>query len=297
MSKTLVILAAGMGSRYGGLKQLDNFGANGETLMEYAVYDALQTGFERVVFIIRPAMEESFRERFVHKIQSKMSVELAFQATTAFDSRDGHAFEREKPWGTVHALLSASQLLDAPFAVINADDFYGREAFVLMSGHLDKLSASAADYAMVGYHLDKVLSDNGSVARGLCRSNAEGFLQYIVEIKAIARKNKDIFAELGIAPIPPTTLTSMNFWGFTPAVFPQMQQIFNAFLATNGHDSKAECYISTTINQLLAQEMCSVKVLPTEAQWMGVTYKEDKDEVAAALQKLSEDGIYPRILL
>lgn len=296
MTKTLIILAAGLGTRYGGLKQLDSFGPNNETLMDYAIYDAIQAGFNHVIFIIRPSMEDAFRARFVQKINkyTNMAVDLAFQEAKAYDTRNGQAFEREKPWGTVHALLSTKTVLpNKPFAVINADDFYGREAFMLMSRYLEQLSNSKPNYAMIGYRLDKVLSENGAVARGLCRSDQAGFLQSIVEIKAISRKNNNIFAELGINAIPPDTLTSMNFWGLTPAAMLQMEQIFNAFLVTNGYDSKAECYISTTINQLLAQELCSVKVLPTNTQWMGVTYQEDKPTVVAALNQLTENGIYP----
>jgi UTP-glucose-1-phosphate uridylyltransferase len=300
MSLTLVILAAGMGSRYGGLKQLDKFGASGETLMEYALYDALQCGFDKVVFVIRQDMDNAFRQQIGDKISRHIATEYVFQAKSVWHESLGKYMERDKPWGTTHALLAAQSAVNTPFAVINADDFYGRNAYKLCADALKqyeyaKKDATSSQALMIGYYLSNVLSEHGTVSRGLCQTDQQGYLRSIVEATAIMRQPDGAIMAQGIAQaIAPETPTSMNFWGFEPTIFGLLGDIFQAFLAQNYADDKAECYISSSVNALIERGLLQVAVLPNAlTDWIGVTYQADKASLAHVLQQYIQKGIYP----
>lgn len=296
----LLLLAAGMGSRYGGLKQLDTFGKHGETLMEYSVYDALRSGFDKVVFVIRSDMEQHFRVRFGCIAQTCSDIYYVFQSRQAQHSCLDLSAERDKPWGTVHALLAAHEVIDRPFVVANADDFYGRSAYLQMAAFLSALVPApetgdyGTTYGMVGYGLQKVLSAFGTVARGICQLDEQGYLQSIRELSNIVQTPQDgIVARDTGETLLPDMLTSMNFWGFTPAIFGQMRVLFDDFLEQNANDSKAECVLSSSVNSLLRQQACRISVMPSEEQWLGVTYQADKPRTEAALLQLIAKGNYP----
>lgn len=297
---TLLILAAGIGSRYGGLKQLDPVGPHGETVMDYAVFDALGAGFGRVVFIVRPEFAERFRTTIGVRYAGQTKVDYALQTLAdlpaGFDVPPG----REKPWGTTHAVLAARGIIHEPFAVINADDFYGRESYRIMHDFLtDRAQAPAAavaDYAMIGYQLRQTLSDHGSVARGVCETNGRGLLRSVREMTKVVRV--DGRAENREDPAHPVELTgdevvSLNFWGFTPAVFAQFADVFEHFLHTRRGDPTAECYIPAAVDTLIGRHQARVHVLPTSASWFGVTYRDDKPLVMAAIHRLVDAGRYP----
>lgn len=304
MSLTLIILAAGMGSRYGGLKQLDKFGTSDETIMEYAIYDALQCGFDKVVFVIRRDMLAAFSQQFGDKISAYIQVEYVFQERSALHRPTGHSIERDKPWGTTHALLAAQTTVQTSFCVINADDFYGRNAYLLAAQALSAqvLSATAqqtiSNGFMIGYPLGSVLSEYGAVSRGLCQTDAQNYLQSIVEATSVEKQTDGTITAQGInQQLSRETYTSMNFWGFEPSIFPLLANLFDEFLATHQNDPKAECYISSTVNTLIERQLLSVKILPnTQANWMGVTYQADKPLVAQTLQNYTTKGIYPSSL-
>ena len=295
MKPTVVILAAGMGSRYGGLKQVDPVGVSGETIMDYSVFDALRAGFGRIVFVIRREFEDVFRTTIGAKYAGAAEVDYAFQSVD--DLPDGFTVppDREKPWGTAHAIRAARGVVDTPFAAINADDFYGRDAFQRLAGFLRNADAKPR-FAMVGYRLDQTLSENGSVARGVCKVDAEGRLQNVVEMTKIVRALGG--AENREQPDAPVALTgaervSMNLWGFTPELFSALEARFPVWLAANARNPKAEWYIPFVIDDMIREGAAEVSVLPTESAWFGVTYREDKPLVVEAVRRLVDAGEYP----
>lgn len=298
MKPTLVVLAAGMGSRYGGLKQIDPVGPCGEAILDYSVFDAHRAGFGQVVFIIRRDIEEVFRRQVGAKYENLLQVDYAFQEMDDLPPPYTVPAGRTKPWGTAHAIRAARDVVTTPFAAINADDFYGRDAFARLASFLTNASAGvdACRFAMVGYRLDQTLSENGSVARGICAVTPEGRLTGVTEMTKIVRtptgaENR----EEGAAPVPLTGAerVSMNLWGFTPALFDALETRFPAWLAENGTREKAEWYIPFVVDELVREGRATVDVLPTDSAWFGATYREDKPLVAAAIRKLVEAGQYP----
>ncbi|MEG0326994.1 MAG: sugar phosphate nucleotidyltransferase [Erysipelothrix sp.] len=290
---TLVILAAGMGSRYGGLKQIDKFGKSGEAIIDFSIYDAIQAGFNKLVLIIREEHEAIFEEELVAKIRPHINVEYAFQnikdVPEWFEGVEG----REKPWGTTHALLSARKHVTGPFMIINADDYYGKQAFVEMAKFL-KESVADNKASMMGYIVDNTITDNGTVTRGVCKDK-EGFLVDIVETDGIKRTDKGVVGGPGEALIPDGTLVSMNFWGFTPAIFDLMDSKFERFLKEDvvGNPMKAEALLPNDVGSLIDDGKLSVQILQTPDRWFGVTYQEDKPMVLAQFDKFQTDGTYP----
>lgn len=296
---TLLILAAGMGSRYGGLKQIDSVGPSGETIMDYSIYDAIRAGFDKVVFIIRKDFEEAFREKIVAKYEGKIKIELAFQ--DPLDLPEGCTFPegREKPWGTAHAIRSARNVIDAPFAAINADDFYGTDAFMQLGKVLANIDCAAEpkQFAMVGYRLDQTLSENGSVARGICEVSDDGKLIAVTEMTKIVQK-ADGTIQNEEDPENPNPLkgdcrVSLNLWGFTPALFDGMEERFAQWFKEHEGQLKAEWYIPFYVDELVKAGKATVDVIPTNSCWFGVTYREDKPVVVEAIQKMVDDGVYP----
>lgn len=298
MKPTLVILAAGMGSRYGGLKQVDPVGPSGETIMDYSVFDALRAGFGRVVFVIRRDFEEVFRTTIGAKYAGVVKVDYAFQDFADLPTGFVVPPERTKPWGTAHAIRAARSVVDGPFAAINADDFYGRDAFQRLADFLQRPRGTAARprFAMVGYRLDQTLSANGSVARGICKVGADGLLRTVTEMTKLVRVPGG--AENRECPEHPVALAgtervSMNLWGFTPELFGALEARFPAWLKANAQNSKAEWYIPFVVDEMVGEGKTEVAVLPTESAWFGVTYREDKPQVVAAIGELVAAGEYP----
>lgn len=289
MQLTLVVLAAGMGSRYGGLKQVDPMGPSGETVLDYSVHDAVRAGFDRVLFIIRRDFEAEFRAAVGSRFEGKVKVDYVFQALDALP--EGHALPagRVKPWGTGHAVWCAREALSGPFAVVNADDFYGAGSFASLAKFLRK-TASPSDFAMVGFRLANTLSEHGAVSRGVCAVNADCVLTGIEEHTGI------LASEVGTSPdskYAPDTIVSMNCWGFPAEFLPQLDARWREFLAVNGTSEKTEFYLPFAVNDLLRAGAARVHVLPTDDQWFGVTYREDKPRVQAAIAALVESGAYP----
>lgn len=296
MSTSLVIMAAGMGSRYGGNKQTDSIGPHGEILMEYSIYDAVEAGFDQVVFIIKPEMEASFKERFGEKIARKVKVAYAFQSFESVPDFYTIPEERVKPFGTAHAVLCAKDVVDGPFAVINADDYYGKTAFRSMYEKLQQL-APVGEAAMVGYRLRNTVSENGHVTRGVCKVS-EGRLSEVVETYKIMPFPDGTIRDVNENPegviLDPDCLVSMNFWGFTPWIFEKLEEAFHAFLKKLGPaDIKAECLLPAVVDEQMKAGNLVTYVLSTDAVWFGVTYREDKAYVQGELQKLHEKGDYP----
>ena len=300
----LVVLAAGMGSRYGGLKQMDKIGANGEVLLDYSVYDAINAGFEKTVFIIRHDIENDFRELVLARMGSKVKCELAFQDPDTLIPLEIFAAAqragRAKPWGTAHALLCAAGQIDAPFAVINADDFYGREAFTVIGKHL--CGPNAATPVIVPYRLEKTLSSKGTVARGVCEINGD-YLVSVDELTAIGKKDGRIIntnADGSVRELSPETPVSMNFWGFPPDVLPEFKKYFEQFLKTFEADVpgqiKSECFIPKAVDCFLKQGIIKINVLRANSDWFGVTYQEDRDLAVKKIADLTNAGVYPASL-
>lgn len=285
MVPTLLVLAAGMGSRYGGLKQIDPVGPCGETVLDYAVFDAIRAGFGRAVFVVRREFEESFRAAVTAKYSGRIAVDFAYQSVDDLPQGFDVPAGREKPWGTGHAVWCARSLLDGPFAVINADDFYGARSFAGLARFLG--SAKGNEFAIVGFRLANTLSENGTVSRGVCAVEA-GRLLSIVEQRAIARS--DVGKGLRFSG---EEIVSMNFWGFTPAVLDGLDAGLRLFLAASGTDPKAEYYLPAAISDMVARGAASVDVIPSEDAWFGITYRDDKPKVAAAIQSLVAAGTYP----
>jgi choline kinase len=294
MKPTLVVLAAGMGSRYGGLKQLDKLGPSGETIMDYSIYDALRAGFGKVVFVIRKSFEKDFREIYVDKLHGKMEVELVFQELDNLPVGITCSEERVKPWGTGHAILVAKDAVKEPFAVINADDFYGAEAYESMFAFLT--SEIATDkYAMCGYELNKTLSDFGKVSRGVCKMDEEDYLLGVTERIGIAKENGHISYLMNDQkfPLNENDTVSMNFWGFSPSLFAHLEEKFTAFALANADNPKAEFYIPFVIDDLMKEGKVKTKVLHSDAEWFGVTYQEDRPTTIEKLNQLVVKGKYP----
>jgi len=291
---TLLVLAAGMGSRYGGLKQLDPVGPNGETLLDYSVLDACRGGFDRVVFLIRHDIEREFREKIGSRYEGQVAVDYAFQELTALPGGFVPPTGRTKPWGTAHAIWCARDVIDAPFAAINADDFYGADAFAQMGKFLSSTSTTAAPahFSMVAYRLGKTLSEHGTVARGICEVDAERFLATVEELTDIAPRSDGTIAS-GERTFAPKTPVSMNFWGFTPQVFSLLEQSLIHFLTQHGASEKTEYYIPTAVADMIIAGTARVRVLTTDSAWFGMTYRDDRPRVIESIKKLVAAGIYP----
>lgn len=294
---TLVVLAAGMGSRYGGLKQLDGLGPSGETIMDYSIYDAIRAGFGKVVFIIRHVFEEDFRAKILPKYEGRIDVEVVFQEMDNLPSGFTVPEGREKPWGTNHAVMMAASAVREPFAVINADDFYGRDSFAVLSEKLQQLADQKNKYCMVGYRLGNTLSESGTVARGVCQVDSQGMLTGVVERTAIARNASGAicFADEHGAEqtLEETTPVSMNMWGFTPDYFAYSERNFISFLQENATNLKAEFFIPLVVNQLITSGEASCEVLDTTSRWFGVTYAADRPDVVNKINELVAAGEYP----
>ncbi|MFZ6038392.1 MAG: nucleotidyltransferase [Bacteroidota bacterium] len=296
MKPTLFVLAAGMGSRYGGLKQLDGVGPSGETIMDYSIYDAVHAGFGKLVFVIRKSFEKDFRKKIVKKYEHKIPVELVFQDLDNLPAGFSVPEGREKPWGTNHAVMMGKDVIHEPFAVINADDFYGRESYKVLADYLSELDNTRNQYCMIGYRVGNTLSESGTVARGICETDAEGNLTGVVERTQVMRidgevKYKDENDQW--ISIPDNTPVSMNMWGFTPDYFEYSEKYFVEFLKKNIQNPKAEFFIPLVVNELIVNNTAKVKVLDTPSKWFGVTYAEDRPGVVAKLQQLVDDGVYP----
>lgn len=296
MKPTLFVLAAGMGSRYGGLKQLDPLGPNGETIMDYSIYDAVKSGFGKLVFVIRKSFEKEFVEKVASKYDKHIPVEIVFQELDNLPEGFVVHPERVKPWGTNHAVLMGKDVIKEPFAVINADDFYGQDGFKTIADFLLNLNDSKNHYCMVGYRLCNTLSESGAVARGVCETDKDGFLTSVVERTHIERKDGKIQykdAEDYWYELPENTPVSMNMWGFTPEYFKYSSEYFVKFLELNQSNLKAEYFIPLMVDHLIKNKTADVKVLDTTAKWFGVTYAEDRDGVVKKLQNLVDKGEYP----
>tara|TARA_B100000519_G_C14156804_1_gene397287 strand:- start:56 stop:937 length:882 start_codon:yes stop_codon:yes gene_type:complete len=288
---TLLIMAAGMGSRYGGLKQLDPEGPNGETIIDYSVYDAIRSGFNKIVFIIRKDFEKEFRSQITNKYQDRIKVEFAFQDLNDLPQGFKCPEGRIKPWGTGHAILTASEIIHEPFVAINGDDFYGLESFKVVA---DYYQGEGATFSMVAFQLDKTLSEFGGVTRGLCTVK-ESFLDTVVETAELKRTEKGISSDRDIA-LDGSEPVSMNVWGFTPDLFKHLNAMFIDFLNKEGNEMKSEYLIPTVINNLIRSGEKQVHVLRTSSKWFGVTYKEDKPFVSQQIQELIDYDIYPKQL-
>ena len=300
MKPTLFVLAAGMGSRYGGLKQLDGLGPNGETIMDYSIFDAIRAGFGKLVFVIRKDFEDDFRNIILKKYEGHIPTELVFQAIDNLPEGFTAPAERTKPWGTNHAVLMGKDVIKEPFAVINADDFYGRDAFAVMGKWLSELpEGSTGKYSMVGFRICNTLSENGSVARGVCSKNEQGLLTGVVERTEIMRVDGDICyknEEGGWTPVGEQTPVSMNFWGFTPDYFKYSEEQFVDFLKANADKPKAEYFIPLVVDNLINSGEATCEVLDTTAKWFGVTYAADRPATVEKIQSLVEAGEYPHKL-
>lgn len=296
MKPTLYVLAAGMGSRYGGLKQLDPVGPNGETIMDYSIYDALQAGFGKVVFVIRKDFEADFRNKVLSKYIGLLPTEVVFQSVDALPEGYDAPADRTKPWGTNHAIMMADGIINEPFAVINADDFYGRDAFKVIADELSTPSDGKGRYCMVGFRVGNTVTENGTVSRGVC-STTNGLLDTVIERTAIGYdENRDIVFtdENGDQQkLNPDTPVSMNLWGFTPDYFEFSNTEFRKFLDLNLNSPKAEFYIPSVVDTLIKNGKATVKVLDTTSKWFGVTYADDRPDVVARLKALHENGTYP----
>lgn len=297
MKPTLLILAAGMASRYGSMKQIDGFGPNGETIIDYSIYDAIKAGFGKVVFIIKEEFVDNFRAIFDPKLAGKIEVDYVFQNFDLKQFGIEEEIYREKPWGTAHAILSGRKVVKEPFCVINADDFYGFDAYKKMVDFLSN-EANDSNYSIIGYQIGKTLSDFGAVSRGVCKVDASGNLEEIVERTKVYQENGAIVYEEDEKQYPLTfeTPVSMNFWGFTPAVFKITEELFREFALANIDKPKAEFFIPLIGENLVKSNIASFKVVPTSNQWFGVTYKEDKPFVQASIDQLIKDGMYPEKL-
>lgn len=300
MNTTLLILAAGMGSRYGGMKQVDPFGPSGETITDYSIYDAMKAGFNRVVFVISPSMKEDFRSNYIRKFPRSLQVDYVIQAVD--DIPEGLLLPegRVKPWGTAHAVLMAKKAIQEPFAVINADDFYGRESYQIMHDFLVRTSEEVpGQYCMVGFELQKTVSEHGSVSRGLCYVDDHGFLEEIVErTKVYLKEGSIVFDEGDGIPhsLDPEDIVSMNLFGFTPDFFGHIEDHFRVFARENIENVKAELFIPLVVDHLIKSNLARMSVLQTSETWFGVTYQEDKPKVLSAIRGLVEKGIYPESL-
>jgi Nucleotidyl transferase len=292
----LLVLAAGMGNRYGGLKQIDPVGPSGETIIDYSIYDALRAGFGKVVFVIRKDIEHAFKHAVGARFEGHIAVEYVFQELDKLPLGFSVPPGRTRPWGTLHAVLMAAEAINEPFAVINADDFYASESYRTLAQHL---RSGTADYAMVGFVLRNTLSEFGAVSRGVCRVDDTDFLQGIVELTNIERdgmRARNVDPTGRITELSGDEVVSMNMWGFTPHVFGQFREHFQKFLRSSGPDIKSESYLSSTVNELVLTGQARVKVLRTNDSWAGVTYREDHPRVVETIRRLVDRGDYPKRL-
>ncbi len=296
MKPTLFVLAAGMGSRYGGLKQLDPLGPHGETIMDYSIYDAIKSGFGKVVFVIRKDFEQDFREKILSKYEGHIPVEVVFQGLDKLPEGYTCPADRTKPWGTNHAVLMGKDVIKEPFAVINADDFYGRDAFEVIAKDLMRPRNGKGDYCMVGFRVGNTMTENGSVARGVCE-NKDGLLASVVERTAISydQDGKIVFTDENgqVQTLDPNTPVSMNLWGFTPDYFDFSEREFKKFLDKDLNTPKAEYFIPLAIDTLINSGEATVKVLDTDSKWFGVTYAADRPGVVEKFAELHANGTYP----
>jgi NDP-sugar pyrophosphorylase family protein len=293
---SLLVLAAGMGSRYGGLKQIDPIGPDGETIIDYSIYDAVRAGFGKIVFVLRNEIEGPFRQTIAARFDRRIAVEYVFQELEGLPPGFSVPEGRTKPWGTTQAVLAAADAIHEPFAVINADDFYGAESFRGLAAYLQ---SSSDAYAMIGFVLRNTLSDFGAVARGICQVDAQGFLKSIVEMTNIARDGSQVIStdSKGAANrLSGDEIVSMNIWGFTPGIFRQLRSIFEEFLDENGSDLHAESYLPSAVNCLVNSGQAQVRVLPTSDSWFGVTYRQDRVRVVESIARLVRAGCYPERL-
>jgi len=302
MKPALLVLAAGMGSRYGGLKQIEAMGPRGETLFDYAVFDALRAGFGKIVFVIRRDIEVEFRQTVSRKYEDRVEVRYVHQEMDMVPPGFSVPEDRRKPWGTAHATLQAAAVIDEPFAVINADDFYGKSPFEIIAGYFGKVAnrpsagGPIGSYANVGYVLRDTLSDHGTVARGVCRCDAEGMLQGIVETAGIERDGagaRVTDGDGGVREFSGDEIVSMNFWGFTPSVFAYLEERFARFLEQQGGDPAAEFFLPSVLDDLIVDSLAEVRILRGGGPWFGVTYPEDAPIVRASIQGLIDRGEYP----
>lgn len=295
-SPTLLVLAAGMGSRYGGLKQIEPVGPGGEAIIDYSIYDAMRAGFGKLVFVIRKDIEGPFKEFVGARFEKRIPVEYVFQELDMIPAGFAVPEGRTKPWGTTQAILLTEDVIQEPFAAINADDFYGAESYKVLAEHL---KSGSPDYAMVGFVLRNTLSDFGTVARGVCQVNNDGYLKGIVELTSIAREGdqaKNTDSEGKVTTLTGNEPVSMNYWGFTPQIFPQLREHFTKFLHASGKDAKKECYIPSTVNDIILAGQGKVKVLHSNDPWFGVTYREDHPHVVESIRRLIQAGRYPERL-
>ena len=296
MKPTLIVLAAGMGSRYGGLKQMDGVGPHGEVILDYSIEDAIRAGFGKVVFVIRHSFAEAFKQHVnADHFGGRIAVDYVYQELDSLPEGFSVPEGREKPWGTNHAILMAKEAVHEPFAAINADDFYGRDAFMVMADYLRSLEGKEGQYCMVGYRLENTLSENGTVSRGVCRTDAEGNLLGITERTSIGRTAQGIAyrdADGSEHLLAPDTTVSMNLLGFTPDYFAKSEALFVDFLREHGGEMKSEYYIPMAVNTFIGNGTARMRVLTTTAQWFGVTYKEDRPMVVERLRRLHEEGVY-----
>lgn len=302
MKPTLLLLAAGMGSRYGGLKQLDGLGPNGETIMDYSIYDAIKAGFGKIVFVIRKDFEDDFRQKVLSKYEGHIPAEVCFQAMDKLPEGFTVPEGRQKPWGTNHAVMMAKGLIHEPFCVINCDDFYNRDAFMVMGKFLSELPEGSKNrYSMVGFRVGNTLSENGTVARGICSKDNDGHLTEVVERTEIMRVDGKVCykdEEGKWVAVEDNTPVSMNMWGFTPDYFEYSDEYFKEFLsdAKNMENLKAEFFIPLVVNNLIHEGTATVKVLDTSSKWFGVTYAADRQATVDRIKKLIEEGVYPNRL-
>lgn len=302
MKPTLLLLAAGMGSRYGGLKQLDGLGPNGETIMDYSIYDAIKAGFGKIVFVIRKDFEDDFRQKVLSKYEGHIPAEVCFQAMDKLPEGFTVPEGRQKPWGTNHAVMMAKGLIHEPFCVINCDDFYNRDAYMVMGKFLSELPEDSKNrYSMVGFRVGNTLSENGTVARGICSKDNDGHLTEVVERTEIMRVDGKVCykdEEGKWVAVEDNTPVSMNMWGFTPDYFEYSDEYFKEFLSDtkNMENLKAEFFIPLVVNNLIHEGTATVKVLDTTSKWFGVTYAADRQATVDRIQKLIEEGVYPNRL-
>jgi len=293
---SLLVLAAGIGSRYGGLKQIEPVGPNGETILDYSIYDALRAGFGKVVFVIRHDIQAAFQQCVGVRFEKRLPVAYVFQELDRLPAGFRVPPGRQKPWGTGHAILMAAQAIQEPFAVINADDFYGSRSYQLLATHL---CSDSPDYAMVGFILKNTLSEFGTVARGVCRTTRDDFLESVTEMTGIARDGlavRHTTPDGTVLPLTGEETVSMNLWGFTPGIFAHLEREFSGFLQEHGAEPKAEFYIPSVVNTLVARRQARLKVLRTVDAWFGVTYRQDHPHVAEGIRRLIDEGAYPENL-
>ncbi len=299
MKPTLLILAAGIGSRYGGVKQMDKIGPSGESIIDYSIYDAIKAGFGKVVFVLNRKIEIDFMEMILPKLKGKIEVEYVLQEVDNIPEEFEINPERIKPWGTGHAILVAKDKIQEPFAAINADDYYGPSAFAMVSEFFNSIDPKTNQYCMVGYKLANTLSEHGSVSRGVCNIDNEGFLRQVTEHTKIEKTNDAIGYQDENGNwdmLPGNSIVSMNFWGFTNGIFDFLEEGFEAFIRENAYDPKAEYFIPSVVTELIQKMDATVKVLKSSDQWFGVTYKEDKQASVSRINKLVEECVYPTSL-